>query len=429
MKKIEKTPQFLKKRKFYVLLPVLVLPFISLFFMSLDGGKKNEDLAAKEPKGFNMNLPDAALAKDKTLDKISYYDIARKDSVRTSDLQKADPYAKDKAEHQLVIKDDLRYPEYKSNHLNTSPYTESGLQDPNEAKVYKKLDQLNAALNQPPAIAPKQKEQFRPATAGVSSTDVDRLEGMMKTMTQKDGEDPELKQLSGMLEKILDIQHPERVQEKIKQTSELNKGIVYAVSAKGNPDQVSFFANDQKGGNSLEQNLQGQFASTGFFSLDDPILNTNVLNALTAVVNETQVLVNGSTVKLRLTTDIFINGVMIPKDNFLYGMSSLKGDRLTIDINSIQYQNSIFPVRLSIYDIDGLEGIYIPGAISRDVAKESADRAAQSFGMSTFDTSIGAQAAGAGIEAARSLIGKKVKLIKVTVKAGYQVLLRDENSK
>jgi len=41
----------------------------------------------------------------------------------------------------------------------------------------------------------------------------------------------------------------------------------------------------------------------------------------------------------------------------------------------------------------------------------------------SLDPSIGAQAAGAGIEAAKSLFSKKVKLIKATVNAGLQVLL------
>ena len=57
----------------------------------------------------------------------------------------------------------------------------------------------------------------------VNSRDIDRLEGLMQGMNQKDGEDPEMQQLNGMLEKILDIQHPDRVREKIKQTSETKK--------------------------------------------------------------------------------------------------------------------------------------------------------------------------------------------------------------
>ncbi len=42
---------------------------------------------------------------------------------------------------------------------------------------------------------------------------------------------------------------------------------------------------------------------------------------------------------------------------------------------------------------------------------------------------IGVQAAGAGLEAAKSLFSKKVKLIKVTVKAGYKVMLKDDKQK
>jgi conjugative transposon TraM protein len=147
------------------------------------------------------------------------------------------------------------------------------------------------------------------------------------------------------------------------------------------------------------------------------------------VIHETQTVVNGSTVKLRLVKDIFINGVLIPKDNFLFGTASLNGERLNIKISSIRFHNSLFPVELSVYDMDGISGIYIPGAITRDVAKQSADRATQGLGLTTLDPSIGAQAANAGIEAARSLVSKKVKLIKVTLKAAYQVLLKDEQQK
>ena len=79
--------------------------------------------------------------------------------------------------------------------------------------------------------------------------------------------------------------------------------------------------------------------------------------------------------------------------------------------------------------MDGMAGICIPGAITRDVAKESADRSMQEVSFSTMDPSIGAQAASAGITAAKTLFSKKVKLIKVTLKAGYHVLLRDEKQK
>ncbi len=116
----------------------------------------------------------------------------------------------------------------------------------------------------------------------------------------------------------------------------------------------------------------------------------------------------------------------ILKNTFVYGTASLKGERLTVEISSIRFQNSVFPVELLLYDIDGLEGIYIPGAISRDAAKASAERSIQPLGIASLDDSWGSQATGAGIEAAKSLLSKKVKLVKVMVKSGYQVLLKDK---
>jgi conjugative transposon TraM protein len=196
---------------------------------------------------------------------------------------------------------------------------------------------------------------------------------------------------------------------------------------KGKETPVSLLA---KGGSNYSKGDKGGKTSSrrnGFYSLkEEQVASNSNSNAISAVVHETQVVVSGSAVKLRLTNEVIINGVLIPKDSFLFGTASLNGERLIIKINSIRFRNSLFPVDLSVYDLDGLAGIYIPGAITRDVARQSADRAVQDIGFSTFDPSLEVQAASAGVEVAKNLFSKKAKLVKVTVKAGYQVLLRDE---
>jgi conjugative transposon TraM protein len=148
-------------------------------------------------------------------------------------------------------------------------------------------------------------------------------------------------------------------------------------------------------------------------------------NAIEAVIHETQNLVDGSIVKMRLLDDIAINSVTISRGNFVFGKASLEGERLHIDINSIRKDNSIFHVKLTTYDLDGMEGIHIPGAITRDVAKQSADNSLQNIEMNSIDPSFKVQATTAGINAAKSLLTKKAKLVKVTVKAGYKVLLKE----
>ena len=77
--------------------------------------------------------------------------------------------------------------------------------------------------------------------------------------------------------------------------------------------------------------------------------------------------------------------------------------------------------------MDGLPGIYIPGAISRDVTKQSADNSLQLMELSSMDPSIKAQAAAAGISTVKNMLSRKVKQIKVMVKSGYKVLLKNKN--
>lgn len=439
MEQKTKSPKFLRQRKFFMVLPLLVLPFVTLMFWALGGGNVNNANAQPAQKGFNMDLPDAYLKEDKPLDKMSYYNQAARDSAKMKELMKNDPYYNNQPPLNMDEENTyensyslLQYGNSNSGGLKTSPYTGAAYDDPNEVKVYQKLEQLNKVLNNTDATEIKTEEYStynRDRSASVNTEDVDRLEQMMQTMNQPDGEDAEMKQLNGMLEKILDIQHPDRVQEKLRQTSEARKGEVFAVSATGDKTTISFLGNSYPRQTGYESNKYILNQTNAFYSLDDIAALNDQQNAVKAVIHETQTVVNGSTVKLRLVDDIYINGILIPKDNFLFGTASLNGERLSIKINSIRFQNSLFPVELSVYDLDGMDGIYIPGAITRNVAKQSADRAFQGFGMTTLDPSIGAQAAGAGIEAARSMLSKKVKLIKVTVKAGYQVLLKDEKQK
>jgi len=437
----KQAPKFLRQRKFFLVLPLLMLPFMTLMFWALGGGKmENVKAQTQAQKGFNMSLPDAYLKEDKPLNKMSYYDKAALDSAKAKELMKNDPYYNNPAvldgDREEVNPIDTSLFQYgykgKNGSLKTSLYSSSSYNDPNEAKVYKKLDQLNKALNNPSIseIKPEDHSSYNHREgASVKTADVDRLEQMMQTMNQSGGDDPEMEQLNGMLEKILDIQHPDRVHEKTMQTSEVSKGKVFAVTSKNQNDLVSLLDNSPFNKIGQDTGFHLNIRSNAFYSLNDLTASDEIPNAIEAVIHETQTLVKGSTVKLRLINDIFINVVLIPKNNFLFGTASLNGERLNIKISSIRFQNSLFPVELSVYDMDGIDGIYIPGAITRDVAKQSADRATQGFGLTTLDPSIGVQAANAGIDAARSLLSKKVKLIKVTVKAGYRVLLKDEQQK
>lgn len=390
-----------RKRKALFMLPLLVIPFVTLAFWAAGGGK-GEIEKQSNPMGLNMQLPGAHLKDDKGENKLSFYEAAEKDSARFREEIKNDPLFQRAAPKDTNL-------QYGNKTFDLKP---GNYKDPNEEKVYAKLAELNQQLNNN-VNTPKED----PAPLKVSSVkkeDVDRLEGLIQHVNKDSGNDPEMEQLNGMMEKILDIQHPERVRETIKEKPAANQEL-YSVNRQAVQASLS-----------LIDTIVKKDSSVGFYGLKSETVSEKQ-NAIEAVVHENQVLVSGAVIKLRLLNDITINGTHIPKDNFVFGTSSLNGERLEIEIHSIRYGNSLFPVNMEIYDMDGLPGIYIPGAITRDVAKQSADNGLQAMEMTSLDPTLKAQATTAGINAAKTLLSKKAKLVRVYVKAGYKILLKDKN--
>lgn len=424
--------KFLRHRKFLLVLPVLVIPFVTMAFWALGGGTSavlnGEDLSNKT--GLNLDLPGANLKEDDAVDKLGYYEKAASDSARLRELMKGDPYFDSNLHEEDSIPKMLlptQYPQLSSPYsmnpaLQGSSSDIGKYIDPNEAKVYQKIAQLNSALNDGPTHNNPVDENYQSTTSEPTTNNEDgaRIEQMMQKMNKSEGssEDSEMKQLNGMLEKILDIQHPDRMQEKMKEKSLQNRDVVFTVTVDDSKMSISLLDTATK---------KVHNPTDGFYGWSNQQSKESAQNAIEAVVHETQTLVNGAIVKMRLLNDIYINGHLISKENFVYGTVSLNNERLEINIGSIRDEHSLFPVKLEVYDMDGLPGLYIPGAITRDVTKQSTDNAIQSVALSSLDPSIGAQAASAGIEAAKTLLSKKVKLIKVQVKAGYKILIKDNN--
>lgn len=149
------------------------------------------------------------------------------------------------------------------------------------------------------------------------------------------------------------------------------------------------------------------------------------VETIPAVVEEDQTLVSGATIVLRIEEDIMISGVRIPSNQLVYGLVSISNDRMLVDIHSIRKERSIYTTALQVYDLDGLPGIHIPGMLSREVAKQSADQGIGSINLTPLEPGIGAQAASAGIQTVKSLFSRKIRLVRASVPAGYQVLLRN----
>lgn len=148
-------------------------------------------------------------------------------------------------------------------------------------------------------------------------------------------------------------------------------------------------------------------------------------NTIAVSIPEKQVLTAGVTIGLRLEDDVHIGKTIVPRGGLVYGTVSINNDRMLVHVTAIRSERNIYPTDLTAYDLDGLAGIHIPGQLSRDVAKQSADQGLSGLNLMTYDPSLGAQAANAGIQTAKSLFSRKVRQVRITVPAGYQLLLRN----
>jgi hypothetical protein len=109
----------------------------------------------------------------------------------------------------------------------------------------------------------------------------------------------------------------------------------------------------------------------------------------------------------------------------------IQGERLDIEITSLEYDGTIIPVELAVYDTDGQPGIFIPNSMEMNAVREVAANMGGSLGSSiNISTNAGAQLAsdlGKGlIQGTSQYIAKKMRTVKVHLKAGYRVMLYQE---
>ena len=151
-------------------------------------------------------------------------------------------------------------------------------------------------------------------------------------------------------------------------------------------------------------------------------------NTLPVVVDHTTILREGDYVALRLLESAHIGELRIPRHSLLIAQAKLGGNRLQLLVKSIEIGGHIIPVKLSAYDLDGQEGIYIPGAEQVSALKEVGANIGGSVGTSfTFASSakdqIISEAARGVMQGASQLLQKKLRTLQVTLKGGYRLFL------
>lgn len=350
-----------EKRKLIMLLvmPVFVVLFSTLGFYALGGGDRGDtgSIAAQQP-GINPVLPGAQLQKDGATDKLSLYDQAQRDSTAARSHSAAGAFAA------------LGWDTAKYNHL---PVTTA---EANEVKIQQRLAAINQQISQPPQPV----RQVTVAPDNSQSEQLKRLEKLLKDkQVEASAPDPQMSQLSTMLDKIREIQNPGLVQDRLN-----------AKPARIAPDSA--------------------------------------FKAIPAIIDGNQKVLTGGVVRLHLADSVRIGSMLLQKGTSLSGSCTVTNQRLLLDIKNVRLGTSITPVNFTVFALDGMAGIPAPEAELGEAAGQGTAGALESMQFLSADYSLGTQAATAGISAAKSLLGKKVRRIRVKLHGGQQVLLRVNKS-
>lgn len=151
-------------------------------------------------------------------------------------------------------------------------------------------------------------------------------------------------------------------------------------------------------------------------------------NTIAAVVAGDQSVISGQSVKLRLTEPMWVGNSLIPRNTVIVGQARLQGERLEVEISSIEANGSVYEVDLQVFDSDGQEGVNIPNSMESDAIHEIGANMGSTMGSSiNLTTNTGAQIAsdvGRGlINGVSQYLNKKLRTVKVHLKSGYKVML------
>ena len=165
----------------------------------------------------------------------------------------------------------------------------------------------------------------------------------------------------------------------------------------------------------------------GFRSVGKPALSI-ARKTLSVVVDRTTTIRQGDFLRLRLAESARIEGMTLPPNTVLIAQSTIDGNRMKLHVTSVEHAGRILAVKLSAFDLDGQEGLAIPGSEEVSALKEVGAGVGGTIGTSfTFASSakdqLIAEAARGVMQGASQLLQKKLRTIKVTVKSGHRLFL------
>ena len=421
------TEQQRQQRRKMLVYPLMGLLFLGCMWLIFAPSSEDRE-KAKQGQGFNTDMP---LPEDSKIigDKAKAYEqlqLENRQKERRGMVGDLSSFWHDGAEKPdtAAASDDYRLTQTEPSENERADKQQAGIRT--SAAAYERLNTSLGTFYEPPK-EDREKEELRER--------IDELEAMLMA---QEGKPSSMEEQVALLEKSYELAAryqngkgnagqtaPEGTETSAKSDERSMKaepvsGVRPAVvSALPQPMTDSAFIADYAG----ERNY-GFHTAIG--TAEAPEKNT-----IAACVQGDQTITDGQTVKLRLLEPMRVSGRVIPRNTLLVGAARLQGERLGIGITSLEHGGSIIPVELEVYDSDGQAGIFIPGSMEIDAAKEIGANMGSSLGSSiNISTDAGAQLAsdlGRGaIQGISQYISKRMRTVKVHLKSGYRVLLYQE---
>ena len=153
-----------------------------------------------------------------------------------------------------------------------------------------------------------------------------------------------------------------------------------------------------------------------------------------AMIDQTTKAHEGTRLRFKLLDDVIVKGVKLKKGTYLYGtVTGFGQQRVMADITSILVKDKFLKIHLSVYDLDGMQGFYVPESAFRDMMKNAGSAAMQS--NISFDTGGGSgisaealalQALQNAYQSTSSAISQAIKKNKAKIKYNTIVYLINE---
>lgn len=169
-------------------------------------------------------------------------------------------------------------------------------------------------------------------------------------------------------------------------------------------------------------------SNSGFYTAGTQQETEQPKNSVRACVQETQTITSEGSVRLRLLEHARLSGRIIASGTILTAAAKIQAGRLQLKVTSIELDGSIIPVDITIYDIDGQQGLSMPYSAEMNALTEMAGNMSQQSGTSLMlNQSAGQQMAAdlsrGVVQGISGYFSKKIKAPKVTLKSGHQVFL------